>query len=344
MDPWIGIWLLTSSPTNPTALECVFAYPRQRIEVVAVAWPLRARSICTMRHAYLVVLLVWLLSFLFAVPNAVIMEHIEVGVKYKSYWCEKQFSSQAYHVVYELYMLVLVFIFPLSIMFSTYGVICFKVWKFSDMRTDMRSGRVIAPGTSCKDRNEAAGARSVEENSLLRSGGAAGGSGSGRSHNSARANLRRSVFKKKSGPDDSRTTRQQVRMTIEQRDRYVGVMGYVVWTIREKIDRHSGVMGYLVRSVRVKRDRFPFGFLLFAPKKKGWIDQGVEIPARQKRTSYSKNFMGPSFSSAALARTLWNLATRALSSKNIMEPGHPRAAQPEHHGTWTPTHCPARAS
>ncbi|GFR66151.1 orexin receptor type 2 [Elysia marginata] len=184
--------------------------------------PLRARSICTMSHAYMVVLLVWLLSFIFAVPNAIVVKHIEVGERYKTYWCRKEFTSQGYHLAYELYMLVLVFIVPLSIMFTTYGIVCFKVWKFSDMRTDMRSGRVIAPGPGGRDKSETSTGRHADQNSVSRPGGAcaavtsAGRSGSNsvKTQNSARGNIGRSIFKKKTGSDDSRATRQLILMLV----------------------------------------------------------------------------------------------------------------------------------
>ncbi|GFO10803.1 G-protein coupled receptor 54-like [Plakobranchus ocellatus] len=178
-----------------------------------------------MSHAYMVVLIVWFLSFIFAVPNALIMEHEQVGQRFKAYWCRKQFTSQAYHVAYEMYMLVLVFVIPLSIMFSTYGVVCFKVCKFSDMRNDMRSGRVIAPAAGSKGKRSPRGSSVPIENSCCESGAAPCGSGrgtdrGGHSNNgtagtgAVRNKLARSIFKKRRGSEDSKATRQLITMLV----------------------------------------------------------------------------------------------------------------------------------
>ncbi|KAK0068688.1 pyroglutamylated RFamide peptide receptor [Biomphalaria pfeifferi] len=115
--------------------------------VIAVASPLKARTICTMRHAKIVVLIVWILSFLLAVPTVLVMNHKRVGLKVTAFWCLKEFQEQTHHKAYELYMLVLLFVLPIVVMVTTYVIICLKVWEFTGMRTDMRHGRVITPVT-----------------------------------------------------------------------------------------------------------------------------------------------------------------------------------------------------
>ncbi|XP_005094658.2 QRFP-like peptide receptor [Aplysia californica] len=112
---------------------------------IAVVSPLQARTICTMRHAKVVVVMVWVFSFLLALPILFIMEHQEVGVRIKAYWCVKSFSGKIQHIAYELFMLVLMFILPMGVMICTYVIICVKVWRFTDMRADMRSGSCVNP-------------------------------------------------------------------------------------------------------------------------------------------------------------------------------------------------------
>ncbi|CAG5131793.1 unnamed protein product, partial [Candidula unifasciata] len=116
--------------------------------VVAVVSPLKARTVCTMRHAKIVVVLVWILSTICALPIVFGMVHLEVGYKVKAHWCIKHFPDQRLHILYEIYMLVLMFIIPVVVMVTTYVIICIQVWKFTDMRISenvhKRDGRQVS--------------------------------------------------------------------------------------------------------------------------------------------------------------------------------------------------------
>ncbi|XP_059145754.1 pyroglutamylated RF-amide peptide receptor-like [Physella acuta] len=166
--------------------------------VIAVALPLKARTICTMRHAKLMVVIVWCLSFLLAIPTAVSVKHIEVGERFKAFWCVKEFSSFQFQAFYELYMLVLLFVVPMCVMIVTYTIIGVKVWRFTDMRADMRQGRVIAP--TSKERIHQS--MSNPESCLL----------SPHSNGEGRPSVR--IERKKDLQEDTKTTKQLVLMLI----------------------------------------------------------------------------------------------------------------------------------
>ncbi|KAH9489295.1 hypothetical protein Btru_057032 [Bulinus truncatus] len=166
--------------------------------VIAVASPLKARTICTMRHAKIVVIIVWCLSFLLAVPTAFVMNHKRVGLNVTAYWCMKELPEPDHSKAYELYMLILLFIIPVVVMVTTYVIICLKVWEFTDMRTDMRHGRVIAPVTKERVRSSIGGA----DSSLL-----------GTAYNGGARPSARTERKKDAG-EDNKTTKQLVIMLV----------------------------------------------------------------------------------------------------------------------------------
>ncbi|XP_076462050.1 somatostatin receptor type 5-like [Babylonia areolata] len=117
--------------------------------VVAVVFPLQAMYLCTMRHAQLVVVGVWVLSAALTVPTLFIFVHMEVGEVRKGFWCIKNYGEQGWMMTYELYMLTLLFVIPLLVMVLAYSVIAVKVWRVSDIRA---AGRVIAPPTELNRR------------------------------------------------------------------------------------------------------------------------------------------------------------------------------------------------
>lgn len=102
--------------------------------LVAVVFPLQAKYLCTMRHAQIVVVSVWVLSALLALPIVIVINHKEVGEKHKAYWCIKDPSDTQKILGYEMYMLTLLFLLPLLIMIVAYTVIAVTVWHVSDMR------------------------------------------------------------------------------------------------------------------------------------------------------------------------------------------------------------------
>ncbi|OWF56335.1 allatostatin-A receptor-like isoform X2 [Mizuhopecten yessoensis] len=107
---------------------------------MAILFPLRARYICTMRHARLVILCIWLQALVMAVPVVFGQKHTMVGSTRKAYWCRIDFAQPLHHQAYELYMLVIIFIIPVGVMAFTYTWICVEIWYVVSKRAVMRSG------------------------------------------------------------------------------------------------------------------------------------------------------------------------------------------------------------
>ena len=68
-----------------------------------------------------------------------IQVHITVGLYRKATWCIKEWKSEAYGVLYEVYMFVIILAFPASIMTFAYVKICQELWFMSNARSMLRS-------------------------------------------------------------------------------------------------------------------------------------------------------------------------------------------------------------
>ncbi|XP_061175057.1 QRFP-like peptide receptor isoform X2 [Saccostrea echinata] len=108
---------------------------------VAILYPLRARSVCTMKHAKIVTILIWIASFIIALPTVFVQKLKEVGNdKVTAHWCVKQFLSHGFEIAYEIYMFVILFTIPLSVMLVTYIRISLEIWDVVSKRAVLRSG------------------------------------------------------------------------------------------------------------------------------------------------------------------------------------------------------------
>ena len=67
--------------------------------------------------------------------------HQEVGHKQKGYWCVKEWPNVHISRVYELIMLLFIFILPIAIMVFTYASICRELWVMTSRRAEMRAGQ-----------------------------------------------------------------------------------------------------------------------------------------------------------------------------------------------------------
>lgn len=107
---------------------------------MAILFPLKAMYFCTMRHARIVILVVWFFSFIMGLPILFGKIHKEVGIYRKGYWCIKEFSRQEYFILYELFMLIIMFIIPIIVMSMSYFMIAIEIWHLASKRAVMRSG------------------------------------------------------------------------------------------------------------------------------------------------------------------------------------------------------------
>ncbi|XP_060598437.1 allatostatin-A receptor-like isoform X2 [Ruditapes philippinarum] len=119
---------------------------------IAIRYPLKARSLCTKRHARIVIISTWVTSFATAVPTIFAIQYREiVGIHRTAIWCHKYWEeSPMFGKAYELYMLLLILVIPFSVMIITYTWIANIVWHVATRRADMRSGSCISDASGEK--------------------------------------------------------------------------------------------------------------------------------------------------------------------------------------------------
>ncbi|XP_054268779.1 QRFP-like peptide receptor [Macrosteles quadrilineatus] len=109
----------------------------------AICHPMKAKYICTISQAKKIIITIWITSFLLALPNLVVQVHLEVGFKLKAFYCSLNYDDRPQLQLYVMYMLILVFIVPSSVMVVTYSTICWEVWRVMKQRHHMVSGRAV---------------------------------------------------------------------------------------------------------------------------------------------------------------------------------------------------------
>ncbi|XP_041357593.1 gastrin/cholecystokinin type B receptor-like [Gigantopelta aegis] len=110
---------------------------------IAIIFPLRAKSLCTGAHARIVIIVSWILSFFMATPILVGQKHKEVGDIRKAYWCVKEWSKPSLAIVFEVYMLVVIFVIPVLVMIMAYTAICVELFRMSKLRTGMGINKYV---------------------------------------------------------------------------------------------------------------------------------------------------------------------------------------------------------
>ena len=68
-------------------------------------------------------------------------EHVLVGWRRKGYWCLQQWPEPVMHQVYQLYMLLVVYLLPLTFMTCTYVSICRRLWQVRYQRASIRAAQ-----------------------------------------------------------------------------------------------------------------------------------------------------------------------------------------------------------
>ncbi|XP_045160128.1 allatostatin-A receptor-like [Mercenaria mercenaria] len=119
---------------------------------IAIRHPLKARSLCTKRHARIVIISTWITSFATAVPTIFAIEYREIIGRYQTaVWCHKYWLEKPmFGKVFELYMLVLILVIPFAVMIITYTWIANIIWHVATRRADMRSGSCISDASGDK--------------------------------------------------------------------------------------------------------------------------------------------------------------------------------------------------
>ncbi|CAG5131006.1 unnamed protein product, partial [Candidula unifasciata] len=101
---------------------------------IAIRCPLQSKRICTRSRAKLVVLLLWSGSVLLALPILVGQKHKPVGYMHKFYWCIREWDRPIYGMLFESYMLILLFLLPVGVMIVSYTTICMELARGTKFR------------------------------------------------------------------------------------------------------------------------------------------------------------------------------------------------------------------
>ncbi|KAK7487553.1 hypothetical protein BaRGS_00021255, partial [Batillaria attramentaria] len=104
---------------------------------IAILLPLRAKYLCTRGHAHIVIAIIWVLSFAMASPVLIGQKHKEVGEIRKAFWCVREWHEEEVGLAFDIYMLVLLFLLPVSIMAAAYTGIARALWRGSALRRSM---------------------------------------------------------------------------------------------------------------------------------------------------------------------------------------------------------------
>ncbi|XP_015922792.1 QRFP-like peptide receptor [Parasteatoda tepidariorum] len=131
---------------NVSAICSVLTLTSMSVErYYAIMHPVKSRYQCTMRQARRLIIVIWILSFVTAVPIIFAQIHIEVGERYKAFWCVRNWHQPWLWRSYEVYMMLLILIAPSLIMGFAYSKICHQLWIVMKDRASMVSGEM--PGT-----------------------------------------------------------------------------------------------------------------------------------------------------------------------------------------------------
>ncbi|KAF5294838.1 hypothetical protein FQA39_LY00322 [Lamprigera yunnana] len=105
----------------------------------AIVHPMKAKYVCTNSQAKRIILLTWCLAILLAIPILCIQIQMEVGERFKAFWCIRDWENESLWRFHEVYMLILVLVAPTSIMTYTYSLICWEIWRVMEERNIMTS-------------------------------------------------------------------------------------------------------------------------------------------------------------------------------------------------------------
>ncbi|KAJ3622910.1 hypothetical protein MTP99_019181 [Tenebrio molitor] len=118
----------------------------------AIVHPMRAKYICTIHQAKRIIGVIWIMSFVLAVPTLIAQVHLPVKNNNDEYFlCVKDWGSQEIWRFHEIYMLIVILIVPFIIMTFSYMMICWEVWKVMERRSVMTSKHVLARNRNTND-------------------------------------------------------------------------------------------------------------------------------------------------------------------------------------------------
>ncbi|XP_054714774.1 QRFP-like peptide receptor [Uloborus diversus] len=137
---------------NVSAICSVLTLTSMSVErYYAIMHPVKSRYQCTMSQARRVIIVIWILSVLTAIPIVFAQIHLEVGERYRAYWCVRNWLQPWLWRLYEVYMMLLILIAPSAIMLFAYCNICHQLWIVVKDRASMASGEMPVTEIALKE-------------------------------------------------------------------------------------------------------------------------------------------------------------------------------------------------
>ncbi|CAI9736619.1 1-like peptide receptor [Octopus vulgaris] len=115
---------------------------------IAIRYPLKAKYLCTLVHAKIVIFCTWFLSLFMAIPILFGQQLVEVGYFMKGYLCIKEWSTPEMSKLYELYMFFIMLVIPTCVMIVAYSGIYCEMVSVTARRADMRTGSLSECSTN----------------------------------------------------------------------------------------------------------------------------------------------------------------------------------------------------
>ncbi|XP_022256445.1 pyroglutamylated RFamide peptide receptor-like, partial [Limulus polyphemus] len=106
----------------------------------AIIHPVQSRCMCTTNQARRLIIAIWIVSLVLAIPIILVQVHLEVGERIPAYWCVRNWYSPVLWSIYEVYMFILILVVPSAVMSYTYTRICLQLWVVVKERANMTSG------------------------------------------------------------------------------------------------------------------------------------------------------------------------------------------------------------
>ncbi|XP_066258859.1 QRFP-like peptide receptor [Euwallacea similis] len=117
----------------------------------AIVHPVKSKYMCTLSQAKTIILVIWIISIVMAIPTLILWHLFRVGVVQEHFWCVRNSSKESLWIFHELYMLIVILVIPFSIMTYSYTFICCEVWKIMEQRRIMCNHRSLMQKSSNDD-------------------------------------------------------------------------------------------------------------------------------------------------------------------------------------------------
>jgi hypothetical protein len=115
---------------------------------MAIIHPLKAKSTCTKERATIILLTVWLIAILTALPIIFGKEAQPISADHPNIFiCIRIWSPNAW-IIFEIYRLLIVLLIPLVITVFAYSKICYHLWKVPSNRIKLTQKSASSGGNN----------------------------------------------------------------------------------------------------------------------------------------------------------------------------------------------------